>query len=170
MPGNTTSPSYLGAPIETSKSGYDFLIQKFERRLHSWKSALLTPAGRLILIKAVLQALPVYYMATSLVPKSVLKQITGMICRFFWGKADKQRYMAYVAWEKITLPLGMGGLGVRDLADVNSALLMKQLWKLAQESQALWVRIVQAKYLPRSELWLSKRLTNCLAFWKGVLQ
>lgn len=154
-----------GAPIAT-RSGFDFLIQRFEQRLNAWKGHLLSPAGRIILIRLVLQALPVYFMATSTIPKEVLKQLTGLIRRFFWGKVDKRNYMAYIAWETVTLPVSLGGLGLRELANVNSILLMKSAWKLALGEQALWVRVVKAKYTPRSNFWQSKRLYNCTAFWR----
>lgn len=34
-------------------------------------------------------------------------------------------------WDKITKPVQDGGLGIRDLAVVNDALLLKFLWRVA---------------------------------------
>ncbi|XP_078178780.1 putative mitochondrial protein AtMg00310 [Carex rostrata] len=135
-----------------------------------WKSALLSPAGRLVLIRTVLLALPIYYMATSRIPKAVLDEITSMVRRFFWGKVDKQRYLAYVSWDKIMQPVEMGGLGVRDLQATNESMLMKFLWRMAAGSEALWVKIVKAKYFPRSDLWHSKRDYKCTGFWNNMMK
>lgn len=99
-------------------------------------------------------------MATSSIPKAIIKEITSIIGRFFWGKQEHTRYMAYIGWNKITKTKGMGGLGFADLELVNETLLMKFLWRLVAGSGALWVQVVKEKYLPRSELWLSKRTTK----------
>lgn len=81
----------------------------------------------------------------------------------------KDKFLSYVAWSKITPPYGLGGLGIRDLSRVNEALLMKLLWKLASNNSALWIDLVKAKYLPRSELWLSKRTYKCSSCWRGIM-
>ena len=49
---------------------FDFLIAKFSSKLQSWKSGMLSQAGRIVLIKSVFQALPIYYMATTSIPKA----------------------------------------------------------------------------------------------------
>lgn len=94
VPNNGYCDSYLGAPIKTNRSSFDFLIEKTYSKLQMWKSAQLSPAGRLVLIRTVLLALPIYYMATSHIPKAVLDEITSIVRRFFLGKVDKQRYLA----------------------------------------------------------------------------
>lgn len=160
---------YLGLPIHTGKALYDSIVDKFSSRLQSWKGKLLSPAGRVVLIKSVLQSLPIYTMATTKLPVGVLKALTAQIRRFFWGAQDKDRYLAYVAWAKIVQPIENGGLGIRDLTLVNEALLMKSLFKLASNFGALWTMVVRAKYLKRGKLWVSKRTYNCSVFWRNLM-
>lgn len=169
VPNTSSCSSYLGASIGTNRQSFDFLIDKFANRLQMWKSRVLSHAGRLVLIRYVLQALPIYYMAISRIPKSVVNEITSIIRRFFWGKTGQQRFLAYVAWDRITEPLEEGGLGLRDLTTMNEALLMKFLWRLAAGSEALWVKLVKAKYMPRSDLWHSKRDYRCTQFWRNLM-
>lgn len=161
---------YLGAPIQLDSASFDFLIAKVSSKLQAWKSQTLSPAGRVVRIRSVLQALPVYYMATCKIPTGVLQKITALFRKFFWAKMDKSRYLAYVAWEKITNPILMGGLGLRSLELTNEALLMKSLWKLASGGQELWIDLVVAKYIPRSNLWQSKREYKCSPFWRGLMR
>lgn len=78
--------------------------------------------------------------------------------------------MAYIGWEKITTPQALGGLGLTDLNVVNDTLLLKFLWRLAAGTNALWAQVVKAKYMTRSELWLTKRLYMCTPFWKALMQ
>lgn len=104
-----TSLTYLKAPIATTSQAFDFLIEAFTSRLQSWKCKLLNQAGRIVLIRSVLQSVPIYYMATIKVPLGVINKLNTIIRQFFWGKMDKPRYMAMVAWDKITQPIGLGG-------------------------------------------------------------
>lgn len=58
--------SYLGLPLcvgPTSDSFWSSLIDRFQMKLAGWKGALLSQAGKLQLIKASLQNLPVYAMS-----------------------------------------------------------------------------------------------------------
>lgn len=160
---------YLGAPIATSTGAFDFLIEKFLVKLQAWKGRKLTPAGRLVMIKAALQSIPLYYFGTAKIPQGVLHKLTSIIRCFFWGKQVGERYLAYVAWDSITAPTRLGGLGIRDLARMNDSLLMKALWKVGTEEDSLWVKIIKAKYLPRSELWTSKRTYDCTALWRHLM-
>lgn len=131
---------------------------------------MLSQAGRIVLIKSVLLAFPIYYMATCSIPKLAINEITALIRRFLWGKPENTKYMAYIGWLKITKPKGMEGLGIRDLNVVNETLLMKFLFRLASGSQALWAQVVQAKYMPRSDLWLTKRDYKCTPFWRALMR
>lgn len=81
------SETYLGCPVSiTGRSSFDYLIEKFEKRLNSWKARLLTHAGRLILIKAVLESLPIYAMGTITIPARVLAKLTAIMRNFFLGR------------------------------------------------------------------------------------
>lgn len=49
-----------GLPVDVSKpSAFDPLLQNINRRLQSWKARMLSLAGKLILIKSVLEALSI---------------------------------------------------------------------------------------------------------------
>lgn len=160
---------YLGSPISDGVAAYDFLIESFSSRLNSWKSKLLSPAGRIVLIKSVLHSMPIYHMTTSKIPSRVIKALTNLVRRFFWGKTGTNRYMAYVSWEKILKPVCEGGLGIRDLTAINDSLLLKVLFKVASGSNAQWVDLVKAKYFPKSLFWHSARSYNCTALRRSIM-
>lgn len=164
-----TTKKYLGAPIATSTCAFNFLIEKFLIKLQAWKGRKLSPAGRVVLIKAALQSIPLYYFGTAKIPQGVVKKLTSIIRSFFWGKQVGDRYLAYLARDTIMAPTRLGGLGIRDLERMNDSLLMKALWKVAKEEEALWVKIIRAKYLPRSEVWSSKRTYLCMPLWRNLM-
>ena len=115
----------------------------------------------MVLIKAVLHALPIYFMATSRISNTVLQKLNGIISRFFWGKVDCPRYLAYVAWDKMCRPKEEGGMGFKNLKAMNEVMITKLLWKLASRTDSQWAMLAKAKYLPKSSLWTSKHTYNC---------
>lgn len=161
---------YLGCPVRVDGTNcFDYLIDKFERRLNHWKANFLSHAGRLVLIKSVLDSMPIYAMGTILLPKKVVKKLTAISRNFFWGGSHDKRSMAYVAWGKITQPKGMGGLGLRSIEEMNKALVLKVIWKLASNADAQWVQLLQAKYYPRGAFWSTQRNTRCSKLWRNLM-
>ncbi|KAE8802752.1 retrotransposon protein [Hordeum vulgare] len=73
--------SYLGFPLSRGKlklNHFTTMIAKVDRYLAGWRARLLSPAGRLVLINAVLDSLPTYAMAAMRLPPVVLAKLDGM--------------------------------------------------------------------------------------------
>ena len=51
------------------------IIEKVEKKLSSWKMKVLSKAGRLVLVKVVLNCLQVYNLSLFLVPKAILNRV-----------------------------------------------------------------------------------------------
>lgn len=54
--------------------------------------------------------------------------------------------MAKVKWNQICLPKAKGGAGVVDIRVKNKSLLAKWCWRFAVDREALWRKIIAAKY------------------------
>jgi hypothetical protein len=91
---------------------------------------------------------------------------------FLWtGTKDQKRY-PLVAWEKVCLPKKLGGLGIRNLKHLNSALQAKQLWRIFS-SQGDWRDIMIEKYIrqPSLRYLLSEiQLPQGSVIWNGLLK
>lgn len=77
--------SYLGFPLHYNKpwrSDWVFLKQKIERKLKAWKGSLLSLAGRLALVNAVLGAIPIYWMSKFEIPIATIQWIDSFRRRF----------------------------------------------------------------------------------------
>ncbi|KAJ4789937.1 Ribonuclease H-like superfamily protein [Rhynchospora pubera] len=77
--------------------------------------------------------------------------------------------MPLVAWKRVTQPKAMGGLGLRDVLNLNRSLTLKALWAVATRNPAIWVNVVTTKYLSKNTLWQSNRTYKCTALWRGLL-
>ena len=47
--------------------------------------------GRVVLIKLILSALPIYLMSNYVIPKAILLKLEGVIRNFLWGSMDSSR-------------------------------------------------------------------------------
>ncbi|KAI9112505.1 hypothetical protein K1719_016428 [Acacia pycnantha] len=88
----TNLGKYLGVPLIHSRvtnETFGHIIQKVKSRLSSWKGKYLTMAGRAVLIKAVISALPSYQMQSSLLPKGVIREIEKISRNFLWCQENE---------------------------------------------------------------------------------
>jgi hypothetical protein len=84
--------TYLGLPLSAHKlnlSAFAPLIGKDDRYLAGWKSQLLSPAGRLVLVNAVLDSIPGYAMAAVALPAGVIRKIDARRHAFLWTGQDR---------------------------------------------------------------------------------
>ncbi|XP_071715315.1 uncharacterized protein [Rutidosis leptorrhynchoides] len=81
---------YVGLPIGAKMNklnSWDPVLEKFKNRLASWKIGSLSFGGRLVLIKSVLNSLPLYYFSLFRAPPRVLKSLEKVRRAFFWGNS-----------------------------------------------------------------------------------
>ncbi|GJX40419.1 RNA-directed DNA polymerase, eukaryota, reverse transcriptase zinc-binding domain protein, partial [Tanacetum coccineum] len=136
---------YLGVPMRCNMNRIDSwkpMVDKFNKKLSCWKAKLLSIGGRLTLLKSVMGSLAIYYMSIYKVPATVLKLLESLRARFFWGADLGERKLHWIAWNRVLSSRDSGGLGVGSLAAFNKALLFKWKWRLRDNPNALWVRLV----------------------------
>ena len=107
------------------KKAFHHILDHVGRKIAGWKGKLLSTAGREILIKAVAQATPMYMMNCFKLPESLCKELNTKMRNFWWGQQDKERKMAWIAWEKMCTLKTEGKMGFKDLKAFNLALLAK---------------------------------------------
>ena len=96
-----------------SKSLWNSVVERVERKLFAWKASYLSMGGRVTLIKAVLSNLPVYYFSLFNCPDSIIKR--RLQREFLWYGNSTQRKYHLIDWESICRPKEEGGLCIRPL-------------------------------------------------------
>jgi len=122
---------YLGAPLSNSAikhASWRLLLDKLESKLSTWTFRALNIAGRLVLIKSVLQAMPLYLFSILAAPKWVLKAIRNLQRNFLWGSTGLNRKWALVKWTDICKPKSEGGLSLRDPLHNNNTMGARVWW------------------------------------------
>lgn len=84
------STLYLGVPHVLGRRKnlfYHFIINKYRNKVENWHNKNLSKAGKLIIIKSVLQNLSIHVK----LPSFVIKQFTRDVTSFWWNSKDISR-------------------------------------------------------------------------------
>ncbi|XP_050211464.1 uncharacterized protein LOC126661653 [Mercurialis annua] len=187
---------YLGLPLSLrpiKAALWQPVVTNFHNQLASWKGNLLSPAGRLILVKACLSSLPVYFMCSFYMPQSVLLLLDRCMKIFWWCGSPNGKGLCKISWSKVCLPFSLGGLNITPFRIKNKSLLYKWIWKLISPSNQLWFSVIcqscslnswhdieASKYYLLSHTWKGifnacvkdseqwKSFTSCVSFRVGT--
>jgi hypothetical protein len=95
------------------------------------------------------------------------KKMDSVRSNFLW-QGTEQKFRYHMAkWEMVCRPKDLGGLGIIDTNSMNECLLVKWIWKILQEPDTLWFKILKAKYLDGCSF-LSSRSKGTSQFWQGL--
>lgn len=135
---------YLGLPEQIGKNrkeAFQFITQRIKNKLESWYTKFLSPAGKEVLLKAVITDIPTYTMSCFMLPKTMIQEITKAMRKFWWVVNKDKSGIPWIAWDKITASRREGGLGLKDMMAINKALLAKQVWRLITQPSSLLARV-----------------------------
>jgi len=102
-------------------------------------------------------------------PASVSKSIDALRRNFLWQGSEDKKKFHLVKWEELIVNKDTGGLGIRNLRKQNQSLMLKWLWKFANEDHTLWKEVIIAKY-GMEDKWMTKVVNtpyNCTV-WRAI--
>lgn len=168
------SSNYLGLPSlvgRSKKRVFGFLKERVMKRIQSWSSKPISRAGKSVLVRNVLQAIPSYTMSCFLLPKTLSQEIERAFNGYWWQSgSDIKEEVKWHAWDAMSMPKGKGGLGFKNLYGFNIALLGKHIWKCIQDPNALVSRILKARYFPGVHILNAEKGQGSSFLWLGIWQ
>lgn len=126
-----------------------------------------------MLIKSVLEATPVFWMALAWIPRGILAHLKQICCRYLWNGGQETRVFAWISWDNIAMPKKWVGWGLKDLSYFAHALAAKMGWTLLTR-QNLWSSISYHKYIWPLQVmdWIQLpgwNRTGISSAWKALL-
>ncbi|GJY96037.1 hypothetical protein Tco_0512398 [Tanacetum coccineum] len=164
---------YLGLPVgkDMRKSvNWNGVIDRFSKKLSTWKANMLSIGGRLTLVKSVLENLPIYFLSLFRAPASVIKKMESIRMRFFWEVNANERKIIWIRWEQIMLDIKNGGLGIGSIKEKNMSLLGKWKSRFLSEPHALWNKCIKTINGYNGGFDSGLGSGSCLGVWDNIIR
>ena len=107
---------YLGFPLNhkgATWNRYNFIVERVILKLSGWKAKFLSFAGRTVLIKSVMAAIPNHVMQGVTLLCHLCEKLDKINRDFLWGSSTKKKKLHLVGWSKIIRPKEKGGLDIQ---------------------------------------------------------
>ena len=163
---------YLGLPLGANLnrlSTWKPVLSTIRAKLSRWKGKFLSMAGRICLIKSVLNSLPLYYMSVFTMPKGIAKSISSINRCFLWKGSSNSHGICKVAWHKVIKSKPLRGLGLGSIHSKNLALMFKWLWNLDKGVAGGWQELILQKYRPHFTNGLPVFTGSLSPTWRGMV-
>ena len=116
-----------------------------ENKIRNWSFCWLSKGGKLILVKAVLEAILVFWLHFW-IPVGILEKIKKLCFKFLWDGNKDSAGLSWTSWKTLACPKFLGGWGLKIPSVFAKALAAKNVWKVIN-GKGLWVQIVVQKYI-----------------------
>ena len=163
---------YLALPDvvgRNKKESLNYIRERVWNKLQGWKERLLSKAGKKVLLKAVVQAIPTFAMSCFKLPKGLIQDINRLIRKLWWGQQGDQRKIHWKDWETLCKLKTLGGMGFKDLEKFNEVMLAKQVWRLLTDHTSLFYRVFSSKYFPNGSILDAKPSSGSYA-WQSIVK
>jgi hypothetical protein len=120
-----------------------------------------------VLLLAVLDSLPIYFMSSFLIPIFIIKAINARRRDFFWATEETcTGAKCLVAWDKLCIPTNRGGLGAKNSNAQNICILLKFCFKFLHAENLPWKQWILSQspnpFTASTHSYLSRLITKHL--------
>lgn len=126
--------NYLGLPSLVGRNKRDilgFIKNKIVNRIHGWGRKFLSKAGREVLLKSVIQAIPSYSMSVFLLPNNLVREVEIVMNSYWWkGEWGSRTCIKWKTWHRLCVPKKWGGMGFRKMREFILLYLVDRLGTL----------------------------------------
>ena len=108
---------YLGCPVFSGRTQHSYFQPLFDNitsKLILWQNKWLNQAGRLILIKHVLSAIPLHILTVIKPTQGVIDKMHVLFGKFLWGQTEYGQKKVWRYFENVSYPYLENGLAVKD--------------------------------------------------------
>ncbi|KAK1307282.1 hypothetical protein QJS10_CPA10g01433 [Acorus calamus] len=172
MPRGNSNWKYLGIPLSIAgrqEATAQKATEKITKRLETWKSSSLNIAGRVVLIRAVLQTLPQHLMFAASLMRTDAEEIDRLAHRFLWAGGRTERVIHYINWEMVTSEKATGGLGIRRTPILRVASLAIMAYRVLLQPSMVQ-QVFGLKYKWSGNPWELPRVQRSSRIWRRLCE
>jgi hypothetical protein len=95
---------YLGLSVLIGQSrvfSFNYIKGRIWAKLNGWKEKFLMHAGKEILLKFVIQAIPTYTMSVFGLPIILIREINAMMGKFWWSFKNNFNKLLWMLWKRM---------------------------------------------------------------------
>ncbi|KAK4406046.1 hypothetical protein Sango_0611100 [Sesamum angolense] len=162
---------YLGLPSRAARSKkelFSSIRDKVWKRINGWNEKFLSQAGKEVLIKSIIQAIPTYAMGCFKLPVTLLTEIQSLISNFWWHNRGQNK-IHWISWQRLCDSKLQGGIGFRQLHLFNLAMLAKQLWRIHCFPDRLLSQVLKARYFPHGNIFEASLSRRPSYTWRSLM-
>ena len=126
--------------MQLSSEGLGLADHKSGKKDKKWSFRWLSKGGKLTLFKAILEAIPIFWMHFW-IPVGIIDKIRKLCFKFLWSDNKESSGVPWTSWKSLASPKFMGGWGLKIPDVFAKVLVVKSVWNVIQESD-LWFQIV----------------------------
>lgn len=137
---NKRKDKYLGLPFllgHKKADLFDDVVNKVCNKINKWYNRFLSQASRALLIQTVSNTIPSFTMSTTQIHVSCTVRINSLNKKFLWNPSTGTKKSHDLGWNKDCTDKKLGGLGIRNLDDLNIAYQFKILWRLISSPNSI---------------------------------
>ncbi|XP_030958788.1 uncharacterized protein LOC115980704 [Quercus lobata] len=102
-------------------------------------------------------------------PKGLVRELEGMIRKFWWGYKGEHQKTHWVKWEQLCEVKEVGGMGFKEIEKFNDALFAKQVWRMINNSESLCHQVFKARFFLDCSILDAKESKSGSYTWKRII-
>jgi hypothetical protein len=172
IPNEALGEHYLGLPTAAERGASDafnYVPARVRGFVGGWAEKNLSYTAREVVLKANAQSVPTYPMSCFKLSPVVCRKLTSAVSNYWWGSSLDNHKIHWLRWEKLTRPKCQGGIGFRDFALFNQAMLGKQGWRLLVWPESRCAKVLKGKYFPNGDFLSATKKKRSSARWRSIL-
>lgn len=120
------------------KATLKYVKDRIWDKINSWSIQCFPQADIEVLIKFVLQPIPLYVMSVFLTSGTLINEIENILNSFWWVHSTTNAIgLHWLSSERLATPKVFGGMGFKSLKAFNMVMVGKKAWKLISNPNAL---------------------------------
>ncbi|CAN1129854.1 Putative ribonuclease H protein At1g65750 [Linum perenne] len=107
-------------------------------------------------------------MSVFFLSQTLTKKMDSLARKFFWSGSMDKRAIHWVNSDTLCETKAAGGLGFKSFTEFNLAMLAKQGWRILENPEALWVRVLKSIYFPKCDFLEAAKGSRPSWIWASI--